>query len=124
MRGLAHSVLAMNTIAPMVGAVAGILVYFAYNGIVFGGVVPVSGATKQMWSQWLWAQEGGYSFVQNFQDVLRIPAFDHELLVALEVCAYVVLVWWFARHSRGRTDRLPLAFLVCVFGLASHPNPA
>ena len=118
MKGLAHSVLAMNTIAPMVGAVAGILVYFAYNGIVFEGVVPVSGATKQMWSQWLWAQEGGYSFVQNFQDVLRIPAFDHGLLVALEVCAYVVLVWWFARRSRGRTDRLLLAFLVCVFGLA------
>ena len=53
-------------------------------------MTPVSGAIKQMWSQRLWEQEGGYSFVQNFQDVLRIPAFDHELLVALEVCAYVV----------------------------------
>ena len=118
-RGLAHSVLAMNTVAPLLGAVAGILAYFAYNGIVFGGVTPVSGAIKQMWSQQLWEQEGGYSFVQNFQDVLRIPAFDHELLVALEVCAYVVLVWWFARRSKGRTDRLLLAFLVCVFGLAA-----
>ena len=118
MRGLARSVLAMNTVAPMVGAVAGILVYFAYNGLVFGGVTPVSGATKQMWSQRLWEQEGGYSFVQNFRDVLQIPAFDHELLVALEVCAYIVLVWWFARRSRGRTDRLLLAFLVGVFGLA------
>ena len=116
--GLARSVLAMNTVAPLVGAVAGILVYFAYNGIVFGGVTPVSGATKQMWSQRLWDQEGGYSFVQNFQDVLQIPAFGHGLLVALEVCAYVVLVWWFARRSRGRTDWLLLAFLVCVFGLA------
>ena len=118
MRGLAHSVLGMNTVAPLLGAVAGILVYFAYNGIAFGGVVPVSGATKQMWSQRLWDQEGGYSFVQNFQDVLQIPAFDHGLLAALEVCAYVVLVWWFARRSRGRTDWLLLAFLVCVFGLA------
>ena len=117
-RGLARSVLAMNTVAPLLGAVAGILVYFAYNGIVFGGVTPVSGATKLMWSQRLWEQEGGYNFVQNFRDVLQIPAFGYELLVVLEICAYVVLVWWFARRSRGRTDRLLLAFLVGVFGLA------
>ena len=116
--GLAHSVLAMNTVAPLLGAVTGILVYFAYNGIVFGGVMPVSGATKQMWSQRLWKQEGGYSFVLNFRDVLRIPAFDYELLVALEVCAYVVLVWCFARRSRGRTDWLLPAFLAGVSGLA------
>ena len=117
--GLAHSVLATNTAAPLLGAVAGILAYFAYNGIVFGGVTPVSGATKHMWSQWLWEREGGYGFVQNFRDVLRIPAFDYELLVALEVCAYVVLVWWLARRSGGGwTNRLLLAFLVCVFGLA------
>ena len=118
-RGLAPSVLAMNTVAPLLGAVTGILAYFAYNGIVFGGVTPLSGATKQMWSQRLWEQEGGYSFVQNFRDVLQIPAFGYELLVALEVCAYVVLVWWFARRSTDRTDRLLLAFLVCVFGLAA-----
>ncbi len=117
-RGLAHSALAMNAVAPLLGAIAGILVYFAYNGLTFGGVTPVSGATKQLWSQRLWEQEGGYSFVQNFRDVLQIPAFDYELLVALEVCVYVVLVWWFARRSRGRTDRLLLAFLVGVFGLA------
>ena len=113
-----RSVLAMNAVVPMVGAIAGILVYFAYNGIIFGGVTPVSGATKQMVSQRLWEQEGGYNFVQNFRNVLQIPVFDYELRVALEVCAYVVLVWWFARRSRGRTDWLPLAFLVCVFGLA------
>ena len=104
---------------PLLGAVAGILAYFAYNGIVFGGVTPVSGATKQMWSQGQWEREGGYSFVRNFRDVLQIPAFDYELLVALEVCVYVVLVWWFARRSHGRTDRLLAAFLACVFGLAA-----
>ena len=118
-RGLAPSVLTMNTVTPLLGAVTGILAYFAYNGIVFGAVTPVSGATKQMWSQRVWEQEGGYSLVQNFRDVLQIPAFGYELLVALEVCAYVVLVWWFARRSRDRTDRLLLAFLVCVFGLAA-----
>ena len=46
MRGLARSVLALNAGAPMVGAIAGILVYFAYNWLAFGGIVPVSGATK------------------------------------------------------------------------------
>ncbi len=109
---------ALDAVVPLLGAVGGILVYFAYNGLVFGGVTPVSGATKQMWSQWLWEEEGGYSFVQNFRDVLQIHVFDYELLAALEVCAYVVLVWWSARRSRSRDDWLLLAFLVCVFGLA------
>ena len=118
MRGAACPLSALNAVVPLLCAIAGILVYFAYNGIVFGGVIPVSGATKLMLSQRLWEQEGGYGFVQNFRDVLQLPAFDYELVVALEVCAYVVLVWWFACRSKGRTDRLLLAFLVCVFGLA------
>ena len=106
-------------VAPLLGAVAGILVYFAYNGIVFGGVTPVSGATKQMWSQQRWEQEGGYGFVQNFRDILQLPVFDYELVVSLEVCVYVLLVWWFARRSRSREDWLLLAFLVGVFSLAA-----
>ncbi len=117
-RGLAHSVLSTKAVVPFLAAAAGLLVYFAYNGIVFGGITPVSGAVKQMWSQRLWEDEGGYSFVQNFRDVLQIPVFDYELLAALVVCAWVVLVWWSARRSRGRTEWLLLAFLVCVFGLA------
>ena len=106
-------------VAPLLGAVAGILVYFAYNGIVFGGVTPVSGATKQMWSQRRWEQEGGYSVVQNFRDILQLSVFDYELVVALEVCVYVLLVWWFTRRSRSREDWLLLAFLVGVFSLAA-----
>ena len=114
-----RSALYVKAAVPFLAAGAGILVYFAYNGLVFGGVTPVSGATKQMWSQARWDNEGGYSFVQNFRDVLQIPVFDYELLAALEICAYAVLVWWFARRSRDRTDWLLLAFLVCVFGLAA-----
>ena len=114
----ARSARSVKAAVPFLAAAAGILAYFAYNGIVFGGVTPVSGATKQMWSQQFWEQEGGYSFVQNFRDALQVPAFDYPLSVALEVCAYVVLLWWFARRSGGRTDRLPAAFLACVFGLA------
>ncbi len=116
--GMARALSGLKDVVPLLGAVGGILVYLAYNGIVFGGVTPVSGAIKQMWSQQLWEEEGGYSFVQNFRDVLQIPVFDYELLVALEVCAYVVLIWWLVRRSRRRDDWLTLAFFVCVFGLA------
>ncbi len=115
----ARSARSVKAVVPFLAAGAGVLVYFAYNRLVFGGIVPVSAATKQMWSQWAWEQEGGYSLAQNFQDILRIPVFDHELLVALEVCAYLLLIWWFARRSRSRKDWLLLAFLVGVFSLAA-----
>ena len=104
---------------PFLAACASISVYFAYNRIVFGGLVPVSGATKQVWSQIRFEREGGYSFARNFWDVLQISAFDYELLVALEICAYLLLVWWFARHSKSEGDWLLLAFLAGVFGLAA-----
>ena len=115
----ARSVLSVKAVVPFLAAGAGILVYFAYNRLVFGGIVPVSGATKQMWSQRLWEQEGGYGFVQNFRDVLQIPVFDYELVVALEVCVLFLLVWWFARRSRSRQDWLLLAFLIGVSGVAA-----
>ena len=103
----------------MFGAVAGVLVYFAYNRLVFGGAVPVSGAIKQAWSRQRWEQEGGYSFLQNFQDVLQLRVFDWELLVALGVCACLLLVWRSTRRSRSRDDWLLLAFLTGVSGVAA-----
>ena len=109
----------VKAVVPFLAAGAGLLVYFAYNWLVFGGIVPVSGATKNFRSQVRWEQEGGYSLAQNFRDILQIPVFDDELLVALEVCAYLLLVWWFARRSRSRKDWLLLAFLVGVFSLAA-----
>ena len=109
----------MKAVVPFLAAGAGILVYFAYNGLVFGGIVPVSAATKNFRSQVKWEHEGGYSLAQNFRDILQIPVFNDELLVALEVCAYLLLVWWFARRSRSRQDWLLLAFLVGVFSLAA-----
>ena len=114
----ARSALSVKAVVPFLAAGAGLLVYFAYNGLVFGGIVPVSGATKAAWSQALWERDGGYSLTQNLLATLQIDVFDLELRVALEVCAYVLLVWWFARHSRSRQDWLLLAFLVGVAGLA------
>ena len=119
MRGAACPLSALNAVVPLLGAIAGLLVYFAYNWLVFGGIVPVSGATKAARSQARWEHESGYNFVQNFRDVLQIPVFDYELLVALEICAYLLLVWWFSRRSRSRQDWLLLAFLVGVFSLAA-----
>ena len=113
------SISAFSAVVPLLGACAGILVYFAYNGLVFGGIVPVSGAVKGALSQYDWEQESGYCLTQNFLAVLRSGFFDDEILVAMEVCVYVLLVWWLARHSRGRQDRLLLTFLVCMFGLAA-----
>ena len=118
-RESARSISALEAITPLLGATAGILAYFAYNGIVFGGIVPVSGVTKQAWSQLKWEREGGYSLARNFQEILQIPAFGHELPIALEVCAYMLPVWWLARRSHSREDRLPPVFLTGVFGLAA-----
>ena len=110
---------ALDAAAPLLGAVAGILAYFAWNAAVFGGIVPVSAAAKAFLSQSDWRQDGGYSLARNTRAFLERDAFDDELLVALEICAYAALVWWFSRRSRGRDDRLLLAFLVGLFGLAA-----
>ena len=114
----ARSMPALKALPSLFGSAAGLLAYFAYNKLVFGGIVPVSGATKAAWSQVLWKQEGGYSLTQNLLDTLQMDVFDLELRVALEVCAYVLLVWWLTRRSRSRKDWLLLAFLAGVFGLA------
>ncbi len=108
-----------RTLVPVIGAIIGILAYFAYNGLVFGGIVPVSGATKLAWARFGWEQEGGYSLAQGLQNSLQLSVFDFELLVALVVCAGVPLVWWSARRSGDQKDWLLLAFLVCIFGLAA-----
>ena len=109
-----------RTLVPVGSAIAGLLVYFLYNGLVFRGITPVSGVAKQWYSQLRWAGKGGYSLTQNFQDILQIRAFDSVLLVGLlGVCAGFLLVWWLARRCHGREDWLLLVFLVGVFGLAA-----
>ena len=104
---------------PLIGAAAGMLVYFAYNRLVFGGALPVSAAIKLAWSQEQWAQEGGYDFAQNFLGALRLDAFDNELLIALEICAYLLIAWRLALRSNERRDWLLVAFMAGVFGLAA-----
>ena len=116
--GWGRSLLALNAAAPAFGAAAGILAYFAWNAVVFGGPLPVSAATMAFWSQRIWEREG-YSLADTFRIYSRGDAFDDELLIALEFCVYAALVWWLSRRSRGRGDRLLLAFLVGLSGLAA-----
>ena len=110
-----------HTYIPLIGATAGILVYFAYNRLVFGAALPVNALTKQAWAQLKWAEEGGYSLVQNFWDTLALRAgiFDYAHLIAFEICAYLLLTWWLALRSNDRRSWLLLAFLVGMFGLAA-----
>ena len=118
--GLARFRLALPQAAvPLAGALAGMLVYFAYNGIVFGGVLPVSGATKAFWSHRRFHEEGGYDLAANFDAFTHSDFFDDELLIALEVCVYALLVWSLSRRFRSREGGLLLAFMVGVFGLAA-----
>ena len=103
---------------PLFGACSGILAYFAYNRLVFGGALPVSGAIRQVWSQARWESEGGYSLASNFRDVLQVYEFDYGLSVSLGICACFSLVLWFTRRARERDDRLLLIFLAAASGLA------
>ena len=119
LRGRAESIRALEALTPLGGAVAGVLVYFAWNQVVFGDMMPVSGAIKHQWSRQLWERDGDYSLLQNLREVLQIRVFDHEVFVALGICACLLAVWWSARRSRRRDDRLLLGFLTGVFGLAS-----
>ena len=113
-----RSIPALKALPSLFGSGAGLLLYFTYNWLVFGGIVPISGASKQAWSQASWQYDGGYSLIRNFQDTLQMDVFEFGLPVALEACVLFLLVWWFARRSWSRQDRLLLAFLVGVFSLA------
>ena len=120
-RSLRLSALANIRLAyiPLISAIAGMLVYFAYNGLVFGGILPVSAVTRQWWAQNQWAEDGGYNLIESLRGALQYDAFDYELLFALEICAYLLLVWRLALRSNDRRDWLLTAFLVGVFGLAA-----
>ena len=114
----ARGFLRLQAAVPLAAAFAGVLVYFAYNGVVFGGIVPVSGAVKMLWAQRRWDEEGGYSLCESIRAFARLEAFDGELLTVLEVCVYALLLVYLSRRSRSREDALLLAFVAGVLGLA------
>ena len=104
--------------APLLGACLGIVIYFAYNRLLFGGYVPVSGAFKSLWSQQRFAADGGYDLAQNALAHWRHRAFNDELLAAAEVCAYALIVWWISRRRPDSSGILLPIFLVGASSLA------
>lgn len=108
-----------ESFTPFLSSCVGVTTYFAWNGLVFGGLVPVSGATKMHSSRLRW-ETAGYDFAENMRGVMNaISDFigPGALLAALEIGFYVLLVWRFNSRRRIRDGRLTLAFLICVFGL-------
>ena len=105
----------LPALGPLLAAAASLPVYCAYNSLVFGGPVPVSGAVKRAWSQYLWLRDGGYDFVRSFQETAAYEAFDGELLAVFEICAYLLILLWI---GRSRVDWFSTVFLVGAFGLA------
>ncbi len=118
-RELMHTLSRLQALPSLFAAGAGILVYFAYNQLVFGGVIPVNAVTKRAWAQTWWNEEGGYSLTRSFQNLLQLEVFGYGAPVALAICACFLIIWWFARRSRSRDDWLALVFLLCVFSLAA-----
>ena len=119
-RELILSARSVQAALPFFSALSGLFLYFVYNHLVFGGYIPVSAAVKQTWTQVLWEGEGGYNIVDNFLDiVLHMPMFNLELLVALEMGFYLLLVWYFTKKSSDHNDRMFLFFLLGVFSLAA-----
>ena len=104
---------------PLLAAAAGLAVYFAWNKLAFGGLVPVSGAVRRAWSKFRWEAEGGYSLARNLQETLQIQAFDNELPMALGICAGFLLMLWLARRFRSPDNWPLLAFLAGAFCVAA-----
>ena len=110
---------ALSVWGPLLGACSGGAIYFAYNRLVFGGYVPVSGAVKQAWSQRDFRLGGGYDFAENIRAHLQFSVFSDGLLIAAEVCVYAVIVWWASRRASKSTNRLLLPlFMVGALVLA------
>ena len=96
---------------PFVAAIAGIVAYFLYNGLVFGGVVPVSGAAKIDLS----ANQGITSAI-DWSRVIR--AAGPDAMVVAELCGYVLLVWAVGWLRGWRSDAVwLLAALLTVLAL-------
>ena len=100
---------------PFAAAIAGILAYFLYNGTVFGGIVPVSAASKLAWSaSWRIGDAVEWPAVWGrFAD-----AAGSDALAVAELCGYMLAAWGVAR-LRGRQDETVglMAVLAVVLAL-------
>ena len=94
---------------PFVAAVAGILVYFLYNGVVFGGILPVSGAAKMAmaahWTGWQGLDWGRAA--SSF-----LAAAGRDGLAVAELCVYFLAVWGVCRRRGWSAEAVCLLAVV------------
>lgn len=95
------------------GVIGGLAVYFAYNGMVFGTAVPVSGQMKAYWTTLRFAQAGGRHLLHAAHFYLG----QHKtLLAAMTACLLLVGFSW--SRPLYRTARYRVNHAVDVFVLA------
>lgn len=104
---------------PMIGALTGLLVYFAYNWAAFEGMVPVSGATKAAWASSRWLENGGFTILGALSETMKLPVFGSGLAMAAEICVYFLLIWRLDRRFRGADGGGLLTFLICMASLSA-----
>ena len=100
---------------PFAAAIAGILAYFLYNGAVFGGIVPVSAASKLAWSAaWSVGDAVDWPAVwRRFADAAGTDA-----LAVAELCAYMLAAWGVGRFRGWHDETVGLsAVLAAVLAL-------
>ena len=91
---------------PFVAAIVGIGAYFLYNGVVFGGILPVSAVAKIGLSGY----SGGVSEAMNWATAVRrlVHAAGRDAVAVAELCCYVLAVWGVARLRGWNTDATSL----------------
>ena len=104
---------------PVLAAIGGLLAYFLYNGIVFGGTVPVSGAWKLAWSRERFDNEHGSHVAPPSaaqEHFLATAAEDGYAVV--ELCVYAIVALLIGRARHWPKDCLTfLALLVFMLAL-------
>ena len=109
---------------PLIGAGAGVLVYFLYNGVIFGGIVPVSAAVKTYWSRDY--AEDWVAMLARFANLAGSDA-----LLALELGVYLGIVLLVpiirrrvfagaAMEGRGLVAVLVFTLALCLETVAMH----
>jgi hypothetical protein len=90
-----------GVIAVWAASIGGIVVYFIYNRVAFGTMVPVSGQMKSYWSQLQFAQEGGFHLARNVQTFL---VHRNHMSLAVVLCLGIVALSWCTPGYRHKTN--------------------
>ena len=102
---------------PFAATVAGVVVYLLYNGVVFGGVLPVSGAAKIAMSAH-WTGPEGVDWRRTTSRFF--DAAGRDGVAVAELCVYLLAVWGVCRRwgwSKEKIGLLVVLGTVLAFGV-------